>query len=222
MMEITMRTDVLLTIKDTLEDVQKIKVLSMSVEDNTVFGVYINDIRDSLSFLTLPKNHFETTIDNININFFELGSVLHIIYFNGALKFLDILYPDSKIIEHNSEYIDLCNLVLENVPFNIAKLKYIEAFNQEFDYGTDVEKVLMLMEIANDFNLTLLMWHKENMNNFVYVNEINNENDFILAYNSLNGFKEWLQGQNFAKISEKNLNCIDQKYINIQKLNIEV
>ena len=217
-----MRTDVLLTIKDTLEDVQKIKVLSMSVEDNTVFGVYINDIRDSLSFLTLPKNHFETTIDNININFFELGSVLHIIYFNGALKFLDILYPDSKIIEHNSEYIDLCNLVLENVPFNIAKLKYIEAFNQEFDYGTDVEKVLMLMEIANDFNLTLLMWHKENMNNFVYVNEINNENDFILAYNSLNGFKEWLQGQNFAKISEKNLNCIDQKYINIQKLNIEV
>ena len=217
-----MRTDVLLTIKDTLEDVQKIKVLSMSVEDNTVFGVYINDIRDSLSFLTLPKNHFETTIDNININFFELGSVLHIIYFNGALKFLDILYPDSKIIEHNSEYIDLCNLVLENIPFNIAKLKYIEAFNQEFDYGTDVEKVLMLMEIANDFNLTLLMWHKENMNNFVYVNEINNENDFILAYNSLNGFKEWLQGQNFAKISEKNLNCIDQKYINIQKLNIEV
>ena len=110
----------------------------------------------------------------------------------------------------------------ENVPFNIAKLKYIEAFNQEFNYGTDVEKILMLMEIANDFNLTLLMWHKENMNNFVYVNEINNENDFILAYNSLNGFKEWLQGQNFAKISEKNLNCIDQKYINIQKLNIEV
>lgn len=217
-----MRTDVLLTIKDTLEDVQKIKVLSMSVEDNTVFGIYINDIKDSLSFLTLPKNHFETTIDNINIHFFELGSVLHIIYFNGALKFLDILYPDSKIIEHNSEYIDLCNLVLENVPFNIAKLKYIEAFNQDFNYETDVEKVLMLMEIANDFNLTLLMWHKENMNNFVYVNEINNENDFILAYNSLNGFKEWLQGQNFAKISEKNLNCIDQKYINIQKLNIEV
>lgn len=217
-----MRTDVLLTIKDTLEDVQKIKVLSMSVEDNTVFGIYINDIKDSLSFLTLPKNHFETTIDNINIHFFELGSVLHIIYFNGALKFLDILYPDSKIIEHNSEYIDLCNLVLENVPFNIAKLKYIEAFNQEFDYGTDVEKVLMLMEIANDFNLTLLMWHKESMNNFVYVNEINNENDFILAYNSLNGFKEWLQEQKFIKISEKNLHCIDEKYINIQKLNIEV
>lgn len=217
-----MRNDVLLTIKDTLEDVQKIKVLSMSVEGNTVFGIYINNIRDSLSFLTLPKNHFETTIDNININFFELGSVLHTIYFNGALNFLDILYPDDKIIEHNSEYIDLCNLVLENVPFNIAKLKYIEAFNQEFNYGTDVEKILMLMEIANDLNLTLLMWHKENMNNFVYVNEINNENDFILAYNSLNGFKEWLQGQNFAKISEKNLNCIDQKYINIQKLNIEV
>jgi len=217
-----MRTDVLLTIKDTLEDVQKIKVLSMSVKDNTVFGIYINNIKDSLSFLTLPKNHFETTIDNININFFELGSVLHTIYFNGALNFLDILYPDDKIIEHNSEYIDLCNLVLENVPFNIAKLKYIEAFSQEFNYETDVEKILMLMEIANDFNLTLLMWHKENMNNFIYMDEINNENDFILAHNSLNGFKEWLQGQNFAKISEKNLNCIDQKYINIQKSNIEV
>ena len=217
-----MRNDVLLTIKDTLEDAQNIKVLSLSVEDNIVFGIYINDVRDELSFLGLPKNHFETTVDGINIQFFELGTVLHNIDFHGALKFLDILRPSTEIIKDDSYYFNLCDLVFENIPFNIAKLKYIEVFSQEFDYGTDTEKVLMLMKIANDFNLTLLTWYDECMDNFVYVEEINNENDFILAYNSLNSFKEWLQEQKFVKISEKNINRIDSMYINIQILNMEV
>lgn len=216
-----MRNDVLLVIKDTLEDAQNIKVLSLNVEDNVVFGIYINNVRDSLSFLTLPKNHFETTIDGINIQFFELGTVLHNIYFNGALKFLDILYSSSKIIKDNSHYINLCDLVFENIPFNIAKLKFLDALNEIQD-GSNIEKINMLMEIANDFNLHLLMWYEDNMDNFLYVKDIQTENDCVKAINSLNTFKGWLQNQKFQKITEKNLNRIDQMYINIQILNMEV
>lgn len=216
MMAIIMRNDVLVVIRDTLEDVQGIKILSMYVEDNIVFGIYVNKVQDTLSFLSLPKQHFETVINGINIQFFELGTVLHNIYFNGALKFLDILHSNTKIIEPTIKYIDLCKLVLENIPFNIAKLNYINAFNKNFNYETDVEKVSMLMDVALNLNLTLLTWNNNNMQDFYYVKDIDNENDFIKACNSLNVFKQWLQSQSFAKISEKNINCIDQMYIKIQ------
>ena len=222
-MGITMRTDVLLTIKDTLEDVQNITVLSMNVVDNTVFGVYIREVRESLSFLLFPKNHFETTIDGINIQFFELGTVLHNIYYNGALKFLDILYPDTNIMEGNSYYIDLCNLIFENVPLNIAKLKYIDAHQQYFDNGTNLEPISMLMNIAENLNENLLLWNDGNcMDNFLYIKNIETENDAIKAINSLNDFKVWLESESFTKISEKNMNRIDQMYINLQILHMEV
>ena len=66
-----MRNDVLVVIRDTLEDVQGIKILSMYVEDNIVFGIYVNKVQDTLSFLSLPKQHFETVINGINIQFLK-------------------------------------------------------------------------------------------------------------------------------------------------------
>lgn len=215
-----MKNEILLTIKETLEDAQDITVLSMNVIDNVVFGVYISEVRDNLSFLSLPKKHFETTIDGINIQFFELGAVLHNIYFNGALKFIDILYPDIDIIEANSYYITLCDFVVDNIPFNIAKLKYIEAVSKEFDYGTDTEQVSMLMDVALELDTNLVTWYGKHMDNFLYVKDVETENDFIKAYNSLNGFKQWLQNEKFTKISQNNMSRIDEMYINIQLLHM--
>ena len=217
-----MRTDIFLTIKKTLEDVQNITVLSMDVQDNIVFGIYITEVRDNLSFLSLPKRHFETTIDGINIQFFELGAVLHKVYAYGALKFIDILCPNDDIIKPHSYYIDLYNLVMENLPFNIAKLKYIEAHRQYLDNGTGVESVSMLMDIALMLNQKLSLWYNDCMDNFLYVENIETENDIIKACNSLNGFKVWLESKSFAKISEKNMNKIDQMYINLQILHMKV
>ena len=219
-----MRNDILLTIKKTLEDIQNITVLSMNVVDNTVFGVYIREVRDNLSFLIFPKNHLETTIDGINIQFFELGAVLHNIYYNGALNFLDILYPDTNIMKGNFHYINLCNLIFENIPFNIAKLKYIEASNQKFSdhYQDDIEKTLMLMDIANELNNFLALWGDSYFDSFVYVDEVKDKKDFVAACNSLDEFRQWLQNQSFTKISEKDMNRIDQMYINLQILHMEV
>jgi len=217
-----MRNDVIQTIKDTLEDSQDIKVLSLNVVDNILFGVYINDVKDNLSFLTLPKKHFQTTIDDVNIQFFELGTVLHHIYFTGALKFLDILYPDDKIITPDPHYINLCEFILENIPFNIAKLKYIQACDEYLDNGTGVEHVSILMNLTLELNLNLLTWGDGNMDNFLYVKDIETESDCIKACNSINAFKQWLKEQKFSKISEKNINRINDMYVNIQILNMKV
>lgn len=218
MMGIIMRNDILLTIKDTLEDSQNIKVLSMNVEDNIVFGIYVNDIRDSLSFLGLPKNRFETIVDDIKICFFELGSVLHSIYFHGALDYIEKIVETHQIINPPSDYIELCELIVENIPFNIAKVKYIEAHIQYFDNGCGSESVSILMDVAKNLNDNLLLWYGKYMENFLYVEDIKTENDIIKACNSLNEFKKWLENENFTKISQKKMNDIDQKYINIQLL----
>lgn len=217
-----MRTDVIETIKKTLEQTKNITILSLNVEDNILFGIYIADVRDSLSFLSLPESHFETTISDINIQFFELGTVLHNIYFNGALNFIDILYPDDEIMTPNSHYINLCDLIVENLPFNIAKLNYINATNQNFDYESDVDKVSMLMKVTLDLHVNLLTWKFINMENFLYVKEIESENDFIKACNAINTFKQWLQEQKFPKISEKNIHRINDMYVNLQILHMKV
>ena len=122
----------------------------------------------------------------------------------------------------NSYYINLCDLVVENLPFNIAKLNFINATNQNFDYENDVDKVSMLMELAMHLHADLLTWKNINMDNFLYVRDIENENDFIKACNAINTFKQWLQEQKFAKISEKNMNRINDMYVNLQILHMKV
>lgn len=214
-----MKREVALTIKKTLEDTMKITVLSLVPEDNILFGVYVNNVRDSLSFLSLPKSHFETMIDGINIQFFELGTVLHNIYFNGALKFIEIMCTDYDILEASNHYATLCDFVLEHIPYNIAKLRFLDALDADLSYEHK-ENVLMLTEVMKNFRM-MLIW-KDRMDDWTYVKTIDNENDFILAYNQLNKFKQDLQQENFPKISEKDMHRIDEMYINIQILHMEV
>lgn len=213
---IIMNKDVLFTIKNTLEDTINIKVLSLHKRDNIVFGIYVNDIIDSLSFLSLPQEHIETNIDGVEIQFYELGAILHNIYFNGAISFLDILLPNDDIMKGSDKYMDLCNLVTENLPFNIAKLKYIESLNENFVYSDDIEKVEMLMYIMRDFILNLISFSDESPSDFVYVDKINDAVDFLSACNALEDFKQWLEVHNFKKISEKKINDINKIYFDLQ------
>lgn len=214
-----MRTDIINTIKKTLEETKGITILSLNEDKNILFGIYINDVKEQLSFLSRPKTHFEITIGGINLQFFELGAVLYNIYFHGALKFVDLLCPDDNLMTPNQHYMTLYNFVLENIPFNVAKLKYIDAVSENFKYETDKEKVQMLTDTMLNFRLTLLLDDK--FEDFTYV-KIENENDFIKACNQLDVFKQELQEENFPKISEKNMNRIDEMYTNLQILHIKV
>ena len=216
MMVTIMNKDVLFTIKNTLEDTINIKVLSLHKRDNIVFGIYVNDIIDSLSFLSLPQEHIQTNIDGIDIQFYELGTILHHIYFKGAISFLDILLPDDDIMKGSDNYMKLCDLVVKNLPFNIAKLKYIESLNKNFVYSDDVEQVEMLMYIMRDFNLNLLVYYDESPSEFTYIDKINDAVDFLSACNALEDFKQWLEGHNFKKISEKKIHEINQIYFDLQ------
>ena len=223
MMVITMRTDVILTIKNTLEDMKGITTLSLNTDDSekVIFGIYVNDIRNSLSFLSLPEEHIETTIDGINIQFFELGAVLHNIYFNGALSFIDILYPNDEIMQPSEEYFNLCVEIAEHLPFHIAKFNYIQSI-QNFRYEDDNEQVLILTEIMRSFVFSLKNNSEYDPGDYTYIKKIESEADFVSACNELNKFQQWLNGINNKKVSEKDLNRINDLYMDIQIMHMKV
>lgn len=218
-----MRTDVVLTIKDTLEDMKGITTLSLNTNDdeNVIFGIYINDVSNILSFLSLPEEHIETTIDGINIQFFELGAILHNIYFNGAISFIDILYPSDEIMQPSEEYFNLCVEIAEYLPFNVAKFNFIRSF-ENFTYENDVDKVIIMTEIMRSFIASLKHNSDHDPGEYVYAKKIESEADFVSACNELNRFKEWLDGEVFKKISEKDLNRINDLYVDIQKSHIKI
>ena len=216
-----MRNDILLIIKNTLEEEKDLTILSMYAEDDTVFGVYINDVEKSLSFLSLPEYHIETTIDNINIQFFELGAILNHIYFNGALKFWDILYSSDNIIDHISIFDELCDFIAEHLPFNIAKLKLIEAINKvndyQYDNEDDISALMYLRDRIINFWVNLLVHSDEDLNELeIIIGEIEDKNDFISLCNNFNKFKQNLNELSFSKISEKDMNIINNMYVEIQ------
>lgn len=213
----------MLTIKNTLEDMKDITTLSLNVDesDKVIFGIYVNDIRNSLSFLSLPEEHIETTIDGINIQFFELGAVLHSIYFTGALSFIDILYPSDEIMQPSEEYFNLCVEIAEHLPFNIAKLSYVQSI-QNFRYEDDNEQVLILTEIMRSFIASLKHNSDYDPGEYTYIKAIKTESDFATACNELYRFKEWLEDVNFKKVSEKDLNRVNDLYMDIQIMHMKV
>lgn len=218
-----MRTDVIFTIKNTLEDMKDITTLSLNVDEHNkiIFGIYVNDIRNSLSFLSLPEEHIETTIDGINIQFFELGAVLHNIYFTGALSFIDILYPSDEIMKPSEEYFNLCAEIAEHLPFHIAKFNYIQSI-QNFRYEDDNEQVLILTEIMRSFVASLKHNSDYDPGEYTYIKTIKTESDFVSACNELSKFQQWLNGVNFKKVSEKDLNRINDLYMDIQIMHMKV
>ena len=193
-----MRTDVLQTVKDTLEQTKNIKVLSLFYEDNTIFGVYIVDVRESLSFLHLPLFHIETDVMGINIQFFELGAVLHHIYDKGALKFVDILTSSDENIKPDVNLLTLNDFVLQHLPFNIAKVNYIQALNKDFNYSNKNE-VAYLYDILLIFVRYLNKYSEYKIQNDYQKIIIENESDFVSVCNNLYSFRQELESTFLTK-----------------------
>ena len=191
-MAIIMRTDVLQTIKDTLEQTQNITVLSIYEENNVVFGIYVNDVRDSLSFLNVPPVHLETIVLGIHIEFFELGAVLHHIYLTGAFKFVEILTTSDKNIAPDDDLMTLVDFLLEKLPFNVAQANFLDAFLKGSIHNTDenIGTVILLRDMMIQFLKYNEMYAEDKIEiDFeVFTDSIETDADYVKVYNQLNSF----------------------------------
>lgn len=215
MMEITtnrpLDENILKVMKNTIEDTKNIQVLNIFINDNDVYGVYLNSLQHSLSFLQIPELTISTDIDGHNITFIELGFLLRNIYQTGKISLYNWLLHSSDIkCNANELYNDLLNCVRRNPPLNLIKSTIINNFDEAMETNDKkivlglVQQFYMLSEI-DDFDVEL-------------DNEINDQNDMIKVKNQLNYLKQELQSKKYDKISEKKVNDINNLYVDLQLL----
>ena len=212
-MEITtnrpINDSILEVIKDTLEESKGIKILNIFVEDNDVYGIYVNSLQDSLSFLKIPNLSINTDIDGHYITFVELGFLLRSIYYEGALSLYNWLLRNPDIAcDTNSIYNDLIQCVKDNPPLYLAKSVIINCFDDIID-SKDKKEVLEFVQKLKDFNIF------DSFDVSIDSN-IENDNDMIRVKNQLSYFKQELQGKEYKKISEKKINDINDLYVSLQ------
>lgn len=205
---------VLKVIKDTLEESKQITILNIFVEDNDVYGIYLNSLEHSLSFLQLPELSINTDIDGHNITFIELGFLLRSVYQNGALSLYNWLLHDSDIdCVHNYTYNNLIDVVRDNPPLYLVKSVIIKNFENIMS-SNDKKKILQFIQQLKDFCLFDTFDIEINDN-------IEDVNDIIRIKNQLSNFKQELQSRKYDKVSEKKIHDIDDLYINLMLQNFK-
>lgn len=196
----------LLTIKDIYEEKENIKILSLYQNNNDIVGIYINPSSSYLSFLNrLNKYSIDQQADNdLNINLFELGQVLYMIYRYGSLRMLNILLQSSDIVIENIGYNYILDFVKTNVPLGLASAKFIEVANTILEED-EPNSYDILLKMVNDF----LCFYSVDIK---FVEEINTKNDEIKFKNQLQKFFQILREVPLSPISEKKIYELDMLY----------
>ena len=195
----------LLTIKDIYEEKENIKILSLYQHNNDIVGIYINPSSSYLSFLNKYKYSIDQQVDNdLNINLFELGQVLYMIYRYGSLRMLYILLQSSDIVIENIGYDYILDFVKTNIPLGLASAKFIEAANSILEED-EANSYDILLKMVNDF----LCFYSVDIK---FVEEINTKNDEIKFKNQLQKFFQILREVPLSPISEKKIYELDMLY----------
>ena len=214
MMEITtnrkLDNNILTVIKDTLEDSKQITILNIFIEDDDVYGVYLNSLEHSLSFLQVPEFTIHTEIDGHYITFIELGFLLRSIYNEGTLSLYNwLLHPADIECVTCPLYNDILELVQDNPPLNLTKMVIINQFDDVIN-SNDKQKILELVQQLYDLRAI-------NYFDMELDNQIDDMNDMIRIKNQLNAAKQTLQNIKYDKISEKKIHDINNLYISLQR-----
>ena len=192
---------------DTIEDTKSVKIVSAYEDKGNVFGVYINDVYDSLSFQGYgTKNDIVTDIDGHNLFFFELGFMIRAIYKYGSMHIYDILMHDSDIaFAYDNEYQEIIDTIRENPPISqvvTTIISDISTLNQDTDYSN-------LNRFIDYINVSNLIY------DFGFFDEVIDERDFVKAMNGLSKLKQDLLAENFQNVSEKKMNDLNRLFVEL-------
>lgn len=191
-------------VKESFEEQKNICVLSIFEEDNNIYGIYINNPYDSLSFINAPLYNMSTDIDGHNIFMMELGTILHLIYRNGSLQMFNWLMHLSSIDCSNDLFLDLVNICFANPPLLLSSFHLINWID-ELNSGNLNMSTIDLIEMVEEFNKVDQL--------DVDVSDVKGE---VLMKNKLNEVRQELKGKNYKKITEATINKIDKLFIQMQ------
>ena len=194
-------------VKESFEEQKNVYVPLVYVKDNDIYGIYINNPYDSLSFIKAPLTNMHTDIDGHNIFMFELGFILHLIYQNGSTQMYNILTNIENNFLHepfNQTFWSLIDIIDDNPPLQLSSfhlINWIDNLNND------------------DFNISIIDLI-EMVENFILIEpldiDVTDKSSEALMKNNLNLVKQELKGKKFKKITEATINTIDKLFIKLQ------
>ena len=209
-MEITTNKPVdrttLQVVKESFEEQKNIHVLSIYEWNNDIYGIYINNPIDSLSFTAAPLTNMHTDIDGHNIFMIELGLLLILIYQNGSVQMFNLLHGKSniKINDASDDFEKLMQLSYDNPPLQLSSFQLINWID-ELNNGNLNMSTIDLIEMVE---------------NFIEIEpldvDVSDKSSESLMKNNLNLVKQELKGKSFKKITEATISKIDKLFVKLQ------
>lgn len=198
-------------VKEGFEEQKGIKVLSIYEWNNDIYGVYINNPIDSLSFIKAPLYNMHTDIEGRNIFMMELGELLYFSYDKASIQMYNWLINPSEIKSDSEEIfnklIDICK---SNPPLQLSSfhlIKWIDKLNDgDINYSAND-----LIDMVEHF-MTI-----EPLD--IDVSDKSNE---IIIKNNLNKVKQLLMEKKYDKIDELTIHQIDKLYVKLQMESIYI
>lgn len=209
-MEITTNKPLNLTtlqiVKEGFEEQKNVHVVSIYEWDNDIYGIYINNPIDSLSFSNTPLTNMHTDIDGHNIFMMELGLLLILIYQNGSMQMFNLLHGGNniKINDTSDDFAELMQISYDNPPLQLSSFHLINWID-ELNNGNLNMSTIDLIEMVENFI------EIEPLN--VDVSDKSNES---VMKNNLNLVRQELKSKNYKKITESVISKMDKLFIKLQ------
>lgn len=194
-------------VKDGFEEQKGISVLRVYSYDDNIYGIYVNDIHESLSFSQVPLMNMSTDIDGHNIFMMELGLLLRLIYSNGSVQMFNILHEVGDVSLpniSNDNFTKLFDLSCNNPPLQLSSfqlIKWIDDFNDgnlniSLDDLMDMVEHFMVIEPLDI--------------------DISDRSSEVVMKNTLNMVKQELKSRRFKKVTEATISKIDKLFVELQ------
>ena len=194
-------------VKDGFEEQKGISVLRVYSYDDNIYGIYVNDIHESLSFSQVPLMNMSTDIDGHNIFMMELGLLLRLIYSNGSVQMFNILHEVGDVSLPNilnDNFTKLFDLSCNNPPLQLSSfqlIKWIDDFNDgnlniSLDDLMDMVEHFMVIEPLDI--------------------DISDRSSEVVMKNTLNMVKQELKSRRFKKVTEATISKIDKLFVELQ------
>lgn len=121
--------ELLQIVKDSFEEQKGIKVLSLHFQkrENTIYGIYILPLEQSLSFIEEPLLDMQTDIDGHQVIMQELGQMLLYSYHLGNVRDYTVLVSGFLGLDiNNDKYDELMTLCRKNVPLQRITANFLD------------------------------------------------------------------------------------------------
>lgn len=198
--------ETLKVVKQTLEEQNNIKILSIYEKEGNICGIFIHSLHNYLTFLTMPESDISTTIDGHDFMFIELRALLGYTYHLGSpayYKFLTDAVPMDKDFNEILYFAQKHVPMISFIAMLKRKISTIRNGEPEIVDSIYIESLLQEIEIFDGMcNIIDQPFHFDE----------DDENFMIKLGVYLDNIESKLSSLRFSKISEKDMNKLDKMF----------